>query len=159
MMSLLKPSDCKLLEEAGTLELSSALGYKQLANCMQRAGYFGCQKHFLQESNHELEHYQIIVDFVNDRNDELYIQALPKPEVATDLLIEAFQASLDMEEELEKFYVRFYESTSDVIVKQFLLQFLELQRRSVGEVLDYLSTIERCEQNPAALLIFDGKFL
>jgi ferritin len=156
--SLLSPQDKVMLQKAVTHELTASHMYKHLANAMQRVGYFGVQKYFLGESADELTHYQLIADFMNDRGGEADLPALMPQRAVCDDIEEAFRVAFDAEIELGKFYGDSYSASKDVVVQQFLLGFIEIQRKSVGEYLDFLATIERCESNPAALLIFDSKF-
>jgi ferritin len=55
-------------------------------------------------------------------------------------------------------YQDFYEAAEemgDCITSQFVLQFLEIQRKSVGEFGDFISRYERCGMNEGAILEFD----
>jgi ferritin len=60
-----------------------------------------------------------------------------------------------MELELGEFYENFYDTSDDPTVKQFVLKYIEQQRKSVGEYGDLLARLERCGDNQAALLMFD----
>lgn len=155
MKSLLSSTDKKMLQQAITHELTASSMYKQLGNCMQKSGYFGAQKYFLSESADELVHYQKIADFMNDRGDEAQVPAIPEQKGDIDELKEAFQTAFDAEVELDKFYQKSYKNSDDVSVQEFLLAFIKIQRKSVGEYMDLLATIERCENNPSALITFD----
>ena len=65
-----------LLCNAAKLELEASYMYKALSNEMQKLGYFGFQKYFLNESDDELKHYQNHVDYINDRNDIVELQRI-----------------------------------------------------------------------------------
>jgi ferritin len=45
----------------------------------------------------------------------------------------------------------------DCVTAQFLLQFIEIQRKAVGEVKDILSLLNIAKDNSAALLEIDEK--
>ena len=79
--SLLSANLRKGLQEALQMELYQSNLWKHLANQLQRLGYFGSQKYFLEESAEELTHYQIIVDFMNDMGD---CASLPEIEAMKD---------------------------------------------------------------------------
>lgn len=156
MKSLLKASDKAILNKAVIHELTASNMYKYFSTCMQRKGYFGVAAFFLNESNEELTHWKMIADFMNDRGDEAEMGSIPAIKYDSDGLKQVFEHSFEAEAELEEFYVESYSTTKDEVLKEFLLKFINIQRKAVGEYGDYLATIERCENNPAALLIFDS---
>lgn len=158
MKSLLKPQDKKRLDEAGKQELTAQNMYRNLANCTQRAGYFGVSKFFKSESKDEGKHYQEIADFVNDRGDELAVLSIPAQTYEGESLKDAFEHAFDAEVQLGEFYEEFYKETDDEAVKQFLLSYIERQRVAVGEYFDFLATLDVCGKNEAALLLFDQSF-
>lgn len=145
-----------MLNEAVHAELTASHLYKHIANQMQRAGYFGAQKFFLSESADELEHYQKHADFLNDVGT---VAKLPELAAHTDTigtLRDALELAYETEMQLGKDYARWYrESAADPIVQQFLLQFLEIQRKSTGEYGDLLARLDRCGDNEAAILMLD----
>jgi len=155
MKSLLKTADKAKLNEAIVQELKAANMYKYFSTCMQRKGYFGSAAFFLNESNEELSHWKILADFMNDRGDEAEMGAIPAIEYSSDGIKDVFSHAFEAEAELEEFYTEFCEATKDHVVKEFLLKFIKIQRKAVGEYGDLLATLERCENNPAALLTFD----
>lgn len=156
MKSLLKKEDAGLLNKAVQLELRASNTYKYFGTCAQKMGYFGAQAYFQEESQEELKHWQILADFFNDRGQEADMPSVPAIDYEESGVKDLFDEALNIEMELEEFYQDFYNKSSDVTVKQFLLQFIEIQRKSIGEYLDLIATLERCENNPAALLIFDS---
>ncbi len=161
MASLLSAEIKEKLLIAIQLELYAHGLYKSTANQMQSIGFFGAQKYFLKESKEELKHYQLLVDYMNDRGDVATIkESEGQFDVATSLR-QSFEFSYEAEHDLETFYADFYKQAllevSDIVTAQFLLQFVEIQRRSVGEVKDILSLIELAKDNPSALLLVDEK--
>lgn len=156
-MSLLSATVKSLLEQAFVSELLTSNLYKNLANQMQRQGYFGAAEHFRNESSDELTHYQRIADYLNDRGEVAIVPELPAVNVTATDLGEALEAALSAEMDLEKFYQNAYKKAFevDVTTAQFLLGFLEIQRKSIGEYGDILTRLARAADNPAALLIID----
>lgn len=155
MKSLLSTQDNSALNKAVAFELKAANTYKYFATCLQKMGYFGAQSFFLHESEDELSHWKILADFFNDRNDEADMPAIPAIEVDSEDIKSLFEEALSLEMEGEELYQDAYKSSKDVTVQQFLLQFIEIQRKAVGEYLDLIATLERCGNDNAAILIFD----
>lgn len=164
MKSLLSDSVESILNEAVQQELFASHLYKHLANQLQRIGYFGAQKYFSHESSEELGHYQNIVDYMNDMGTVAVVPSLPAVGNSVITLRDALQIAFDTERELMDRYVDWY-SESDPVTQQFLLQFLERQRKSVGEYGDWLARMDRAmepaeadepaEFDPCAVLIID----
>lgn len=145
------------LDDAVHSELYASNLYKHVANQLQRLGWFGAQKFFAAESSSELEHYQKIVDFQNDVGT---VAKVPMIESMTDPiadLVSAVELGYETEVELYNDYKRWYgmAATNDPVVAQFLLQFLEIQRTSVGEYGDLLARLKLVEGDRAGLLLID----
>ena len=161
MASLLNAEIKGKLLKAMQQELYAHGLYKSIANQMQSMGYFGAQKYFLKESKEELKHYQLLADYMNDRGDVATIGAGEGQFDEATSLRKSFEFSYEAEHDLENFYANFYKQAllevSDIVTAQFLLQFIEIQRKSVGEVKDILSLIELTKDNPSALLLVDEK--
>jgi len=145
-----------MLDDAVHSELFASNLYKHIANQVQRLGYLGVQKFFLRESASELEHYQLHADFQNDVG---AVAAVPAIEPMTDsikTLSDAIELAYETELELYNNYKKWYgEAAKDPVVQQFLLQFLEIQRTSVGEYGDLLSRIQLVDQDKAGMLLID----
>lgn len=153
--NLLSPTAESALNAAVSAELYASHLYKHIANQMQRLGYFGAQKFFAGEANDELGHYQKLADFMNDRGTTA---KLPSLEAITDSIAslrDALETAFDTELQLERDYVRWYKQCDDEIVRQFLLQFLETQRKSVGEYGDLISRLDRVGEDRCGMLILD----
>ena len=145
------------LDDAVHSELYASQLYKHVANQLQRLGWFGGQKFFANESADELTHYQKIVDFQNDVGT---VAKVPMIEAMTDPiadLVSAVELGYETEVELYNDYKRWYgiAASGDPVVAQFLLQFLEIQRTSVGEYGDLLARLKLVEGDRAGLLLID----
>jgi ferritin len=154
-LSLLSSIDKDLLNEAVERELYASNHYKYAASCLQKQGYFGCQKYFEGESADELEHYYKIRDFFNDRGDEADMPSIDEVEFQDESLFGIFMTSFQLEKELGDFYNRFYQTTKDAAVQVFLMDFVKIQTKSIGEYGDLIARLNLCAMNPAAYLIFD----
>lgn len=84
---------------------------------------------------------------------------VPAIEAMTDTvasLVTAVEIGYETEVELYNDYKRWYgQAASDPVVQQFLLQFLEIQRTSVGEYGDLLARLKLVEGDRAGLLLID----
>lgn len=153
---ILISASCKaMLDDAIYLEMSQSQLWKHIANHMQRAGFFGAQKYFLKESAEELEHYQVIVDFLNDVGCVAKVPELDAQTEEFNTLTKAIEAAYNTEFDVYQDYKRFYENEDDAVVKQFLLQFLEIQRKAVGAYGDLLARLEIVGDDKCGMLIID----
>jgi ferritin len=145
-----------MLDDAVHSELYASNLYKHIANELQRIGYFGANKFFLNESADELKHYQLHVEFQNDVGT---VANIPMIEAMTDsikTLSDAVELGYETELELYNNYKKWYKQAEyDPVVQQFLLQFLEIQRLSVGEYGDLLARIQLVDQDKAGMLLID----
>jgi len=145
-----------VLDEAVHAELYAANLYKHIANQLQRLGYFGAQKFFLKESASELEHYQLHANFQNDVGTVAKVPSIEAMTEPIKTLSDAIELGYETELDLYESYKDWYEQASgDPVVQQFLLQFLELQRTSVGEYGDLLARIQLVDQDKAGMLLID----
>lgn len=145
-----------VLDEAVHAELYAANLYKHIANQLQRLGYFGAQKFFLKESASELEHYQLHADFQNDVGTVAKVPSIEAMNEPIKTFSDAIELGYETELDLYESYKDWYEQASgDPVVQQFLLQFLELQRTSVGEYGDLLARIQLVDQDKAGMLLID----
>lgn len=153
--SLLKPEIKLLLNKACGSELKASHLYQYLANQMQRLGYFGAQKYFLHESMEERKHYQKLADYMNDMGDIASVPMIDafmnKISSIGDALDLAFITEKDLMYEYQKSYED-AEEKGDCITSTFLIEFLQIQRKSVGEFGDLIG---RYQKNPSDVFEFD----
>ena len=153
LKSLLSKDMKECMQEALQVELQQSSLWKSLANQMQRLGYFGSQKYFLAESAEELTHYQMHVEFMNDMGD---CADLPKIDAVNDkvkTIGDALEIGYEIELDVYNQYKDFYEKSAseDVVVAQYLLQFLEIQRKAVGHYGDLLAKYKVAEETKEIL--------
>jgi ferritin len=150
-------AECKkMLDEAVHSELYASNLYKHIANQLQRLGYFGASKFFLNESADELKHYQLHVEFQNDVGTVAKVPMIEAMNETIETFSDAIETGYETELELLNNYQDWYRDTAeDPVVQQFLLQFLEIQRRSVGEYGDLLARIQLVDQDKAGMLLID----
>lgn len=153
LKSLLSPAMKKGMQDAVYIELYQSNLWKSLANQLQKLGLFGSQKYFLAESAEELEHYQMHVEFMNDMGD---CADLPKIDAVNDKVTDigdALEIGYNTELDVYNQYKDFYEKAQeeDVSVAQYILQFIEIQRKAVGHYGDLLAKYKIAEQTKEIL--------
>ena len=153
LKSLLSKDMKEGMQDAIQVELQQASLWKSLANQMQRLGYFGSQEYFLAESAEELTHYQMHVEFMNDMGD---CADLPNIDAVNDKVKnigDALEIGYEIELDVYNQYKEFYEKAEDedVVVAQYLLQFLEIQRKAVGHYGDLLAKYKVAEETKEIL--------
>lgn len=155
--SMLNAKTRKMLSEAVAAELYASHLYLHLANQMERKGRFGAAKFFRGESQNELGHYQKLAAFFDDRGD---MAPMPAIEACTDEapdIGDAIEIAFETERQLERDYVGWYSACDCEITRQFLLSFLEEQRKSVGEFGDLMAELELAGDDRCALIMLDQK--
>lgn len=155
---IISPTLKAALDEAIHAELYAANLYKHVANQLQRLGYPGAQKFFAAESAAELDHYQLHANFQNDVGTVAKVPAIQAMTEPVKTLSDAVELGYETELELYNSYKGWYQQAcddKDPVVVQFLLQFLEIQRLSVGEYGDLLSRIQLVDQDKAGMLLID----
>lgn len=146
--SILKADVKKMLSKSGQSELYAHNLYIHLANQLQRIGFFGSQKYFEKESADELTHYYKLRDFVNDMGDTLDMPAIEACSDKVTNIGDALQIFYDTEYDLYEQYLEFYEKiekSGDCVTATFLIEFMQIQRKSVGEAGDLLQKYKQAE--------------
>ncbi len=147
----------KFLATAMADEMYASHLYRYVSNKLQFIGFFGAQKYFKKESENELTHFDKIAQFYNDMNCVSPMPLVPKIEDKIDSLADAleiyYKAEYNLLEKYEKAYI--YANASDVVTAQFLFQFLEIQRESVGEASDLIARYNQSEGSKAAIIELD----
>lgn len=155
--SLLSANMMKWLQKSVESEIYASHLYSHMANYMQREGYFGTQEYFQGESKEELTHYQKLVDFTNDMGGVISVPKIDAitetPKTIGDCLDIAYETELD----LLKQYQEFYElaEDDDCAISIFLQEFINIQRKSVGQYGDFKARYEKCGKDESAILNFD----
>jgi ferritin len=153
--NLLDKSTEAMLNKAVHSELYASHLYKHVSNQMQRLGFFGTQKFFAGESADELTHYQRIADYMNDRGTTAKVPALEACTETVGGIVDAIELGYETELQLMNDYQDWYRGITCVITQQFLLQFLEIQRKSVGEYGDLLARLKIVQDDAAGQLMID----
>lgn len=146
MVQSLLSAEIKIwLEKSLASELHVSNLYKHIANQLQRLGYFGAQSYFLKESADELSHYQKLSDYCNDMGWVAPVPAVPKMSDKisniSDALEISYEAELDLLNQYKKFYEEAEDKYDDCITATFIIEFLQIQRKSVGEYGDLIAKL------------------
>lgn len=158
MKSLISKKAKERLDSIGDLELFNSNLYKHLANWAQKTGYFGAQKHFLNEANEEIAHYQKVVDFINDAGEMIAIGTIEAPSEEMTTLGDALMAAYNQEVYTEKEYSKLAAMAMDEkdhVLYDFAIHVLQHQRKSVGEYGDLIARYETVKDNTSGILSID----
>ena len=157
MIKNLLSADMKaMLDDAIHGELYASHLYRHLSNQMRGLGWFGAQKFFDAESESEVEHYRRHVDFQNDMGTVAKMPALKAMTDTVKDLVDALQLAYETELELYNSYAEKYQKAAkEPVIQQFLLQFLEIQRKSVGEYADLIARCHLAAGDKCGLLLID----
>ena len=153
--NLLDQATAGILNKAVQSELYASHLYKHIANQCQRLGFFGAQKFFAGESSGEVGHYQLIADYMNDRGATAKVPALEACDEVVTSLADALELGYETELQLMRDYEKWYRECKCVTTQQFLLQFLETQRKSVGEFGDLVTRLNLVGNDRCGLIVID----
>lgn len=155
--NLLDKAAKTILDNAVIQELTASHMYKHLANQCQKLGLFGSAKFFNNESVDELKHYQMHVDYVNDRGDVIIPPNVAKQSsIVSDLksaLLIAYKAEYELGEMYNNWYIQLL--TKDIATALHLLKYVQIQSDSIGEYGDLLARLDIIKDDPCGIIIFD----
>ena len=152
---LISPEIKSWFEKSAASELYANRLYQYISNVMQRLGLDGAQGFFLRESKEEMEHYQKLVDYVNDNGDMLGVPGVSEIAVSVSGISSALDIVYETELQLLDQYEDFYEDAEkneDCVTATFLIEFIQQQRKAVGLYGDLKA---RLSQNPSDVFMFD----
>lgn len=152
LKTLISAQTKKMLDEAIASELYASHLYRHLANQLQRLGYFGAQKYFLSESEDELKHYQLHVEYQNDSGTVANVPSVPAITEKIGSLLDALEVAYETEVQLGEDYAKYY-TAADPTTQQFLLQFLKIQRDSVGDFADLIARLRQVDGDKCGILL------
>ena len=145
-------------QELAGEELYAHLLYTQLAANLQASGLFGAQKLFEHEADQELSHYKKVRDIVNNLGGLIFptssYKVTEKAENIGDALAIALATEIDL---LSKYTTakNFFSASDDQASYQAVLEFIEIQTKSVGEISDLIIRYDIAKDSGAGILLFD----
>jgi len=148
-----------ILQQALQAEYKASYLYRHLSIQCQRLGLFGAAKFFANESTEEQNHAKLIEDYYNDRGSVAILPTIESPGVRVKFLSDALQAGYNAEVQLGEKYAKWHQSlmTKDCFTAQFFLQFLEIQRLSIGEYADLLARFNALGGGDVATATLDSE--
>ncbi len=146
-----------ILQQALQAEYKAFYLYRHISIQCQRLGLFGAAKFFASESTDEQSHAKRIEDYFNDRGTVALLPNIESPDVPVRSLADALQSGYDLEVELGDKYAKWHQSllSKDCFTAQFLLQFLEIQRLSIGKYADWLQRLQLVGDDKCGVLMID----
>jgi ferritin len=139
-------------------ELTNSDAYYQLANVAGDLAWDGCEKFLLKSSGEEREHAGKIRDFLLDRNREPVILAKPEQSVNAKDPLGWITIAYGLEQANTKLILTLNDmcdNENDEDAENFLIWFIEEQRKSERELYDWIQRLTRAGDNIAALLMLD----
>jgi ferritin len=157
MKKLISEASEAMLNQAIASELQASHMYANLSNQCQRLGYFGAATFFQSESDDERTHYKKIAGYLNDRGSVALSPDLDANDDTVQDLEDALTVAYDAEVALGEKYIKWFTAlmASDPMTGQFLLQFLEIQRSSIGEYGDLLQRYSLVSDDSCGILMID----
>jgi ferritin len=138
-------------------ELVNSDAYYQLANVAGAEAWEGMEKFFLKSSGEEREHAHKIRDFLLDRNRTPQILWRPEQNIDAKDPLGWIEMAYGLEQANTKLILALNDlcdKENDEDAENFLIWFIEEQRRSERELYDWIQRLTRADSN-AALLMLD----
>lgn len=140
MKQLLNEEEVRIVNALGHKELEASQAYLHLSIMMKNIGFFGAEKFFMEESNSERAHFNILNDFMNDMGEAISVMALAPQTSDMDSLMDALEFAYEMEADLLEKYEEAYEAVTPKL-KALIYDFLKIQTESVGEYGDLIARL------------------
>lgn len=140
------------------LEQTSARAYRQLAIWAESHDYTGSAEWLASQADEELEHADIFIQHVLDRDADVRLQELDAPAGDFDTLADVFRASLRHEEEVTASIGRLYalaQEIGDVRAIPLLTRFLDEQVEEEASVRTIIAELVMVEESRSATLLLD----
>ena len=135
--------------------------YRQLSSNANLNGFLGTEEYCRRQAEDELKHYNIVMDYITDRNYPFKIENPKNPEVEDiKTLMEIFQAALTRELETTKMLKEIQQQAiedDDSLTGEWLIYLTGEQRSEEKNCYDIISLLKVASDNPSALLFADDK--
>ena len=157
----------KILQHLGVLyrhERHNAYVYSKVYNFLDVMGYKNIAKYYLEWSNHENTHAELVLDFANTNNIHIDM-SIPIDPLDIDLInlpISHFATlTLDVENETTELYNQFLEmgeEDNNTFVRRFSLDFILEQMEETDKANTIKDRINNIGNDKALLQLFDNTF-
>lgn len=161
LKSVLSPASIAIWQKLAGEEMYAHLLYTHISNQLQAIGYFGAQKYFEGEADSEFSHYKKIRNFLNDVGSVL--SGVPSYQINDEVndLTTALELYYNAEVALLGKYVAAYKDMDDAenmdcVSEPLMLEFIEIQRTSIGEAGDLYKRFEIAKES-GEILLFDNQ--
>lgn len=150
----------KALNEQINREFGAAYHYLAMAAAFETKSLGGFAHWMQAQSREEIEHAMKIYNHINERDGEVVLDAIDKPQVKVTTPKSAFQKALELEQantkainELYAMAVKENDYPAQIMLQWFIDEQVE-EESSVQEVIDHL---DLAQETPSAILILNGR--
>lgn len=150
----------KVLNEQVNLEMFSSYTYLAMAGYSESMDLVGFANFFRVQAKEELEHAMKIYDYVYQKNGEIQLELIGKPEGHYDGIYDVFEKAY----EHEKFVTKSIYAIADIAYEErehatisLLKWFIDEQVEEEDTFLNLLKKVRRSEDNSAALYLLDDE--
>lgn len=141
-------------------ELGAMYNYMAMAAWFEQANLPGCAKWMSKQAAEEHEHAMKLYGHVYDRGGSVAFQAIAKPRAEFGGVREVFEAGLALEQSNTANIHNLYEQAlgeKDYPAQVVLQWFIDEQVEEEKSFADILAQLDMIQDNPAGLLMFDGR--
>lgn len=145
------------------MELSASYTYQSMASYFAHDSVAlpGLSAHFRHEAEDERQHALKFVDFMTARGGRVLFTAIPAPESNWKSAKNAIESALALEKDVNTSLLKLHAvscESNDPHLSDFIeSEFLDAQVKSLKELSDMLTQLERCGCDGLGLYLFDQK--
>jgi len=151
----------KALNEQIKHELYSSFLYLSIASYFDNVPLSGMYQWFKKQAEEEHEHAMKIYQYINDRNLQVEIPAIPKPPAKFDSIIDIFEQALAHEKKVTKLIYDIYDLAvehKDHATHVFLQWFITEQVEEEKNAQDNVDQIKLIGDDKTGLYVLDQTF-
>ncbi|KAF8971648.1 fts3-like protein [Entomortierella lignicola] len=123
----------------------------------------GLEKFFKKSAQEEREHAQKLIDYQNRRGGRVILQALPAPEANWDSALNAIEATLQLEKDVNKSLLNLHkvsEENDDPQLSDFIAsEYLPEQVEGIKKISDLVVQLNRVGSDGLGLYLWDQELL
>ncbi len=150
-----------LLNKQVNFEIASAYVYLEISNFFVDKGLDGFAHWFKLQAGEEMEHAEKIMEYIQDNDLKVVLEAIPAPNNSYEDPIDAANMFLSHELEVTAAIHNIYEAAleeKDYRSRQFLDWFVEEQNEEEANAHDMIGKLEYVGNKGPGLLALDGRF-